>query len=244
MVIDEVIKKVVPAQYLDQHDHLPRQSDRPLRHRRPAGRLRSDRPQDHRRHLRRLRPPRRRRLLGQGSRARSIAAPPTWRATSPRTSSPPGWRTSARCSSPTRSASPQPLSVLIDTFDTGEVSDELIGKLVREHFELTPARHHRDARSEAADLRAHRVLRPLRPQAGGRLLHLGAHRQGRGAAQRRRRRPRGARRQVRLTTRHRSPTSSTDGGGLTVAPAAALERPPGAAAASATRIAWPRSRTT
>jgi S-adenosylmethionine synthetase len=31
-----------------------------------------------------------------------------------------------------------PLSVLIDTFDTGEVSDELISKLVREHFELTP----------------------------------------------------------------------------------------------------------
>jgi len=32
----------------------------------------------------------------------------------------------------------QPLSVLIDTFDTGEVSDELISKLVREHFEMTP----------------------------------------------------------------------------------------------------------
>jgi len=32
----------------------------------------------------------------------------------------------------------KPLSVLIDTFDTGEVSDELISKLVREHFELTP----------------------------------------------------------------------------------------------------------
>jgi S-adenosylmethionine synthetase len=32
----------------------------------------------------------------------------------------------------------QPLSVLIDTFDTGEVSDELIGKVVREHFEMTP----------------------------------------------------------------------------------------------------------
>ena len=28
--------------------------------------------------------------------------------------------------------------MLIDTFDTGEVSDELISKLVREHFELTP----------------------------------------------------------------------------------------------------------
>jgi len=33
----------------------------------------------------------------------------------------------------------QPLSVLIDTFDSGEVSDELIGKLVREHFEMTPS---------------------------------------------------------------------------------------------------------
>ena len=32
----------------------------------------------------------------------------------------------------------QPLSVLVDTFDTGSVSDELIGKLVREHFEMTP----------------------------------------------------------------------------------------------------------
>jgi len=31
-----------------------------------------------------------------------------------------------------------PLSVLIDTFDTGEVSDELISKLVRENFEMTP----------------------------------------------------------------------------------------------------------
>jgi S-adenosylmethionine synthetase len=32
----------------------------------------------------------------------------------------------------------QPLSVLIDTFDTGAASDELIAKLVREHFEMTP----------------------------------------------------------------------------------------------------------
>ncbi len=81
----------------------------------------------------------------------------------------------------------EPLSVLVDTFDTGAVTDELLGELVREHFELTPARHHRDARPEAADLRAHRVVRPLRPHAGGRLLHLGAHRQGRGPAQRCRR---------------------------------------------------------
>jgi S-adenosylmethionine synthetase len=40
--------------------------DRPVRHRRPAGRHRPDRAQDHRGHLRRLRPPRRRRVLGQG----------------------------------------------------------------------------------------------------------------------------------------------------------------------------------
>ena len=32
----------------------------------------------------------------------------------------------------------QPLSVLVDTFDTGAVTDELLGKLVRENFEMTP----------------------------------------------------------------------------------------------------------
>jgi S-adenosylmethionine synthetase len=32
----------------------------------------------------------------------------------------------------------QPLSVLVDTFDTGSVTDELLGKLVRENFEMTP----------------------------------------------------------------------------------------------------------
>ena len=50
-----------------QDDPVPDQPDRPLRRRRPRGRLRPHRPQDHRRHLRRLGPPRRRRLLGQGS---------------------------------------------------------------------------------------------------------------------------------------------------------------------------------
>ena len=43
------------------------QPDRALRGRRPDGRRGPDRPQDHRRHLRRHGPPRRRRLLGQGS---------------------------------------------------------------------------------------------------------------------------------------------------------------------------------
>ena len=45
---------------------LPRQPDRPLRHRRPRRRRGPDRPQDHRRHLRRHGPPRRRRVLRQG----------------------------------------------------------------------------------------------------------------------------------------------------------------------------------
>ena len=42
------------------------QPDRPVRDRRPDGRLRPDRPQDHRRHLRRHGPPRRRRVQRQG----------------------------------------------------------------------------------------------------------------------------------------------------------------------------------
>jgi hypothetical protein len=50
----------------DKDTQVPDQPDRPLRHRRPAGRLRPDRPQDHRRHLRRRLPARRRRVLRQG----------------------------------------------------------------------------------------------------------------------------------------------------------------------------------
>ena len=54
------------AQGVAEGHAVPDQPDRPLRHRRPAGRLRPDRPQDHRRHLRRRLPARRRRVLGQG----------------------------------------------------------------------------------------------------------------------------------------------------------------------------------
>ena len=90
----------------DQGHQVPDQPDRPLRHRRPAGRLRPDRPQDHRRHLRRRLPARRRRVLAARTRARSTARPPTPRATWPRTSSPPASRGSARSRWPTRSAWP------------------------------------------------------------------------------------------------------------------------------------------
>ena len=64
-IIEEIIKPVLPKEWL-KDTALPDQPDRPLRHRRPAGRLRPDRPQDHRRHLRRRLPARRRRVLGQG----------------------------------------------------------------------------------------------------------------------------------------------------------------------------------
>ena len=32
----------------------------------------------------------------------------------------------------------EPVSVFIDTFGTGQISDDRIGELVREHFKLTP----------------------------------------------------------------------------------------------------------
>ena len=66
-LIENVIKKVIPARMLNEEDRVSHQPDRPLRHRWPAGRFRSHRPQDHRGHLRRLGPSRRRRLLRQGS---------------------------------------------------------------------------------------------------------------------------------------------------------------------------------
>ena len=55
-----------PLRRREAAQELPRQPDRPLRHRRPGGRRGPDRPQDHRRHLRRHGPPRRRRVLRQG----------------------------------------------------------------------------------------------------------------------------------------------------------------------------------
>ena len=66
---EHVVEPVLPRGPLRRAQaaqELPRQPDRPLRDRRPGGRLRPDRAQDHRRHLRRHGPPRRRRVLGQG----------------------------------------------------------------------------------------------------------------------------------------------------------------------------------
>ena len=57
----------------------------------------------------------------------------------------------------------EPVSVLIDTYGTGKVPDEKIGELVRAHFKLTPARHHREPRPAPPDLQEDRRVRALRP---------------------------------------------------------------------------------
>ena len=104
-VIEEIIKPVLPKEWLKE-TQVPDQPDRPLRHRRAAGRLRPDGQEDHRRHVRRRLP----RTAAARSRARtrrrSTAPPPTRRATSPRTSSQRASRASVRSRSRTRSASP------------------------------------------------------------------------------------------------------------------------------------------
>ena len=60
-------RAVDPRGAARQEDQVSHQSDRPLRHRRPAGRRGAHRPQDHRRHVRRHGPARRRRVQRQGS---------------------------------------------------------------------------------------------------------------------------------------------------------------------------------
>ena len=66
-IVETVILPTIPADLRDDRPGHARQPDRPLRDRRPDGRRRADRPQDHRRLVRRDGPPRRRRLLRQGS---------------------------------------------------------------------------------------------------------------------------------------------------------------------------------
>ena len=66
-VMEEVVKKVIPAAMLKGRREVPHQPDRPFRGRRAPRRCRPHRPEDHRRHLRGYGPSRWRRLLRQGS---------------------------------------------------------------------------------------------------------------------------------------------------------------------------------
>ena len=105
----------------------------------------------------------------------------TWRATSPRTSSRPGWRDASSCRSPTPSAWRSPLSLAVETFGTGMIPDEKIVELIRKHFDMRPAAIIRDLDLRGRIYRqvaAYRSLWARRPRRA-----LGAHRQGRDAAQ-------------------------------------------------------------
>ncbi len=115
------IKKAIPAQA----DRRARRAilvnpTGPLRGRRAAGRLRPDRPQDHRGHLRRHGPPRRRRLLGQGplqgGPQRGLHGALRGQEHRGRAS----WRSAAKCSWPTPSATRSRCPCYVDTFGTGD----------------------------------------------------------------------------------------------------------------------------
>ena len=77
----------------------------------------------------------------------------------------------------------RPVSVLVDTFGTGKIADEKIGKLVEKHFDLRPKGIIQALEPAAPDLPEDRRLRPLRPRRAG--IHLGSDRQGGGAQGRR-----------------------------------------------------------
>ena len=77
----------------------------------------------------------------------------------------------------------EPVSVLIDTFDTGTVPDEQDQRQRARQLQAHATRHHRDAQSAAADLQEDGGIRALRQDRAR--VHLGADRQGRGAARRR-----------------------------------------------------------
>ena len=114
------------------------------------------------------------------TRRRWTARPPTWRATSPRTSWPRAWPTASRSRSPTPSAWPSRSRSWSTPIGTGKVEEE---KIVGGGPRDLPAHaqgHHRVPEPAPPDLQEDRGLRPLRPQRAG--LHLGADRQGRGAA--------------------------------------------------------------
>ena len=76
----------------------------------------------------------------------------------------------------------EPVSVLIDTDNSGHIPDEKISEIVSSEFQAHAARHHRDAGSAPSDLQEDRGVRPLRPDRAG--VHVGAYRQGQRASRR------------------------------------------------------------
>ena len=191
-VMEEVVKPVLPAELVVEQDQVLHQPDRPLRGRRPDGRLRPDRAQDHRRHLRRHGPPRRRRVLGQGPvEGRPLGLLLRALHRQERRRRRPG-RAAARCSSPTPSAWPSRCRCWCTPSAPATAAEDRLAEIVRATFDCRPGALIRELDLLPPDLPEDRRLRSLRPHR--RRLHLGAHRQGRraqgGACARRSRRAR------------------------------------------------------
>lgn len=57
----------------------------------------------------------------------------------------------------------RPVSLMVDTFGTGKISDDKIARLIERHFDLRPRAIISHARPAAADLSKNRCLWPFRP---------------------------------------------------------------------------------
>ena len=164
--------------------HAPsRQPDRALRDRRADGRLRAVRAARSSSTPTAAWPATAAAASAARTRPRSTAPAPTWRATSPRTSSPPAWRGGASCSWPTPSAWPSRSRSTSQTFGTGAVAGRAPGDAGRASLRPAPGGHHPRPRPAPPDLppdRGLRALRAHRPRPA-----VGADRPRRRAAQRR-----------------------------------------------------------
>ena len=142
-IIDLVIRPTIPASLMDNDTKIYVKPHRPLRGGGPQGDSGLTGPEDHRGHLRRQRPPRRRRLLRQGSHqggplrglcrrwvAKNVVAAGL----------------AKRCQVQLAYAIgvAKPVSVRVDTFGTGTVSDEHLSDMVESVFDLRPAAIIRD----------------------------------------------------------------------------------------------------
>ena len=137
-VREEIIKPVLPKEWLTADTKYLINPTGPLRRRRPAGRLRPDRPQDHCRHLRRRLPARRRRLQRQGPVQGGPLVPPMLHVTWPRTWSPPGWRKQCQVQVAYAIGVARPMNITVYTEGTGKLPDDKLSAIVAEVFDLRP----------------------------------------------------------------------------------------------------------
>ena len=142
-MIDLVIRPIIPASLMDNGHQDLRQPHRPLCGGRPSGRLRPHRAEDHRGHLRRQRPHGGGAFSGKDPTKvdRSAAYAARWVAKNVVAAG-----LAYRCQVQLAYAIgvAQPVSVRVDTFGTGTVSDEELSDMVQQVFDLRPAAIIRD----------------------------------------------------------------------------------------------------